>query len=77
MSTPLGIDGRPLVTTAMAAYSMGMQPKQFRDWARRRRITPADFQPNPARGQALALWDLAVITASIRGHAQPTVCQDA
>ena len=78
MSTPLGTDGRPLVTTTMAAYSMGMQPKQFRDWARRRRITPAGFQPNPSRGQALAMWDLAVITASIRGRdAEPTMCQDA
>ncbi|MFE2469725.1 hypothetical protein [Streptomyces mirabilis] len=78
MSTPLGIDGRPLVTTAMAAYSMGMQPKQFRDWARRRGLTPAGSRPNPSRGQALALWDLAAISAIVhdQGANQPA-CQDA
>ncbi|WP_432173923.1 hypothetical protein [Streptomyces sp. Tue6028] len=38
-----------------------MNPKQFRDWARRRRIAPAGSRLNPNRGQALALWDLADI----------------
>jgi hypothetical protein len=61
-----GRDGRPLVTTTQAAYSLGMQPKQFRDWARRRRITPAGSRPNPNRGQALALWDLADIADAVR-----------
>ncbi|MGW1961814.1 hypothetical protein ACWCPD_16240 [Streptomyces sp. NPDC001935] len=77
MSTSAGIDGRPLVTTAMAAYSMGMQPKQFRDWARRRGITPAGARPNPNRGQALALWDLAVITAALQvQRLEQRVCQE-
>ena len=62
MSTPrTGRDGRPLVTTPQAAYSLGMTPKQFRDWARRRGVAPAGSRPNPVRGQALALWDLADI----------------
>lgn len=59
--TRTGRDGRPLVTTDMAAYSLGMTARQFRDWARRRGVTPAGFKPNPSRGQALALWDLADI----------------
>ncbi|WP_329214820.1 hypothetical protein OG352_05255 [Streptomyces sp. NBC_01485] len=66
MSTPVGRDGRPLVTTAQAAYSLGMQPGQFRDWARRRALAPADSRPNPVRGQALALWDLADIAEAVR-----------
>jgi hypothetical protein len=70
VSTPLGSDGRPLVTTDMAAYSMGLSPKRFRDWARRRGITPAGTRPNPNRGQALALWDLADITEVLRQAGQ-------
>ncbi|MEU4168877.1 hypothetical protein AB0F46_18615 [Streptomyces sp. NPDC026665] len=70
MSTPLGSDGRPLVTTDMAAYSMGLSPKRFRDWARRRGITPAGTRPNPNRGQALALWDLADIARVLRQAGQ-------
>ncbi|MGW0578313.1 hypothetical protein ACWD25_20610 [Streptomyces sp. NPDC002920] len=65
MSTPAGRDGRPLVTTDMAAYSLGKTPRQFRDWARRRHVAPADFRPNPSRGQALALWDLADIAHAV------------
>lgn len=76
--TPLGRDGRPLVTTAQAAYSLGMQAKQFRDWARRRALVPAGSRPNPNRGQALALWDLADITDTLRpAEPQPTTCQGA
>ncbi|MFF4548606.1 hypothetical protein ACFY1J_30970 [Streptomyces sp. NPDC001406] len=67
MRTPLGRDGRPLVDTAMAAYSLGMKTTgQFREWARRRGIRPAAWQPNPARGQALALWDLCDIGEAVR-----------
>lgn len=66
--TRTGRDGRPLVTTEQAAYSLGRTPKQFRDWARRRALTPAGTRPNPARGQALALWDLADITDAIRSQ---------
>jgi hypothetical protein len=67
MTTPrTGSDGRPLVTTQQAAYSLGLTPKQFRDWARRRALTPAGSRANPARGQALALWDLADITDAVR-----------
>ncbi|MCM1972312.1 hypothetical protein [Streptomyces sp. G1] len=69
-TTRTGRDGRPLVDTAMAAYSLGqdrrMTPKQFRDWARRRHITPVDTMPNPRRGQRLALWDLADISDAVR-----------
>lgn len=61
----MGRDGRPLVTTAEAAYSLGKTPKQFRDWARRRHLAPAGARPNPSRGQALALWDLADIADTI------------
>ncbi|MFI1767507.1 hypothetical protein ACH41H_36420 [Streptomyces sp. NPDC020800] len=64
-----GRDGRPLVTTTQAAYSLGMQPKQFRDWARRRAVVPAGFRPNPNRGQALALWDLADVADALRSAA--------
>ena len=56
-----GRDGRPLVTTVEAAYSFTMKPGQFREWARRNGIAPAGWQPNPNRGQRLALWDLADI----------------
>ncbi|MFF3884043.1 hypothetical protein [Streptomyces sp. NPDC001914] len=66
MNTSIGKDDRPLITTDMAAYSMGLSPKRFRDWARRRGITPASSRPNPNRGQALALWDLADIAGVLR-----------
>lgn len=76
--TQLGRDGRPLVTTVQAAYSLGQQPKQFRGWARRRGVTPAGSRPNPNRGQALALWDLADIAQALRpAQSQPTICQEA
>lgn len=65
-STDTGRDGRPLVTTPQAAYSLGMDAKGFRDWARRRALRPAGFRPNPNRGQALALWDLADIADAVR-----------
>ncbi|MFJ6841361.1 hypothetical protein ACIQRE_01680 [Streptomyces griseoluteus] len=74
MSALTGCDGRPLVTTIEAAYSLGLTPKQFRDWARRRALTPAATRPNPSRGQALALWDLADITDAVRGRRRGT-CQ--
>jgi len=64
--TDTGRDGRPLVTTPQAAYSLGMEPKRFRDWARRRALAPAGSRPNPSRGQALALWDLADIADAVR-----------
>ncbi|MFE2262561.1 hypothetical protein [Streptomyces griseosporeus] len=73
-----GRDGWPLVTTPQAAYSLAMTPKQFRDWARRRAVTPAGFQPNPVHGQPLALWDLADITAAIHAQdANEPACQGA
>ncbi|MFJ9114469.1 hypothetical protein ACIRJO_02855 [Streptomyces sp. NPDC102394] len=64
-TTPTGRDGRPLVTTNQAAYSLGKTDKQFRDWARRRQLMPAGSRPNPVRGQALALWDLADIADTV------------
>ncbi|MFD8351455.1 hypothetical protein ACFV1X_21260 [Streptomyces coelicoflavus] len=39
-TTRTGRDGRPLVTTAQAAYSLGKTPAQFRSWARRRGPIP-------------------------------------
>lgn len=60
MSAPLGRDGRPLVTTVMAAYSLGMKPNSFRSWARRHGVTAAAYRRAPGTtGQATALWDLA------------------
>ncbi|GGX12980.1 hypothetical protein GCM10010383_48760 [Streptomyces lomondensis] len=41
-----GRDGRPPVPTELAAYSLGMRPKQFRDRARRR-----------VRGRCAATWE--------------------
>jgi hypothetical protein len=63
-----GRDGRPLVTTAQAAYSLGMKPGPYRAWASRNGVRPAGHQPNPARGQALALWDLADIADALHGR---------
>ncbi|WAZ20180.1 hypothetical protein STRCI_001279 [Streptomyces cinnabarinus] len=78
MNTPLGRDGRALVTTPQAAYSLGLNAKQFRDWARRRHVSPADSIPNPVRGQRLALWDLADIADAVRAHdAKRPACQGA
>ncbi|MFI5973524.1 hypothetical protein [Streptomyces sp. NPDC051452] len=78
MSTSrVGRDGRALVTTTQAAYSLGMDPKQFRGWARRRGIAPAGSRPNPSRGQALALWDLADINDALRQLPQRAACQEA
>lgn len=75
-TTRTGRDGRPLVTTTQAAYSLGLTPKQYRDWARRRHITPADSIPNPSRGQRLALWDLAdVADAVTQQEAKRPTCQ--
>ncbi|MFJ2004799.1 hypothetical protein [Streptomyces chartreusis] len=75
-TTRTGRDGRPLVTTTQVAYSLGLTPKQYRDWARRRSITPADSIPNPVRGQRLALWDLADIADAVRlDHAKKPACQ--
>lgn len=67
MSTPLGRDGRLLVDTAMAAYSLGMQPGSFRKWAVRHGITPAEYRPTGKRGQAAAWWDLADVGDAVRG----------
>lgn len=63
MST--GKDGRPLVTTTMAAYSLGIKPGSFRGWAVRHAVKPTAYQPNPNGGQSIALWDLADITAAL------------
>ena len=77
-TTTTGRDGRSLVTTTQAAYSLGMTPKQFRDWARRRTLAPASSRPNPSRGQALALWDLADIADAVRRQAaKHSICQGA
>ncbi|MFI5801051.1 hypothetical protein [Streptomyces sp. NPDC051677] len=59
-SKKTGRDGRQLVPTELAAYSLGMTPKKFRDWARRRELHPVAFERPPGRrGQATAFYDLA------------------
>lgn len=76
MNTPTGRDGRPLVTTTQAGYSLGLNAKQFRGWARRRALAPAGSRPNPSRGQALALWDLADIADAVRRQeTKQPICQ--
>lgn len=62
---PTGSDGRALVTTVQAAYSLGWTPGRFRTWAYRRHLTPASYRTNPSRGQRIALWDLADITHAL------------
>jgi hypothetical protein len=65
-TTSTGRDGRSLVTTAMAAYSLGMKPASFRTWARRHHIKATDYQRTPgSTGQAPALWDLADLTRAM------------
>ncbi|MEV4974434.1 hypothetical protein [Streptomyces scopuliridis] len=71
MNTPIGRDGRPLVTTTQAAYSLGMKPGQFREWARRRSITPAGRRPSGGPGPGEGLWDLAALHDAVLGK-QPT-----
>ncbi|MEU1596192.1 hypothetical protein ABZ468_25870 [Streptomyces sp. NPDC005708] len=63
-ATRTGRDGRPLVTTDQAAYSLSMRPGQFRAWVSRHGLRPAGHRPDPRRGQPLALWDLTDITAA-------------
>ncbi|MEV6791260.1 hypothetical protein AB0M87_04495 [Streptomyces sp. NPDC051320] len=65
MTAPTGRDGRLLVTTDMAAYSLGMKPASFRGWAVRHQVRPAGRRPNPNGGQAAALWDLADIAQAL------------
>ncbi|MHC3474684.1 hypothetical protein ACYF6T_39155 [Streptomyces sp. 7R007] len=66
-TTPTGRDGRPLVTTAMAAYSLGIKPDSFRSWARRHGVKAVDYRRPPgSTGQAPALWDLADLTIATR-----------
>ncbi|MEU2234977.1 hypothetical protein [Streptomyces vietnamensis] len=44
MIKEFGKDGHLLVTTAMAAYSLGMKPDSFRSWARRHGMTATDYR---------------------------------
>ncbi|MFG2678299.1 hypothetical protein [Streptomyces sp. NPDC048392] len=65
-ATQTGRDGRPLVPTELAAYSLGIKPGAFRSWARRRGVVPAAYgRPAGRRGQASAFWDLADIAAAV------------
>lgn len=66
-----GRDGRPLVATDLAAYSLGMKPSSFRGWAVRHEVKPAGHRPNPRGGQAIALWDLADIAAALDKQRTP------
>ncbi|MFJ2178905.1 hypothetical protein ACIOHE_39180 [Streptomyces sp. NPDC087851] len=71
MPSTLGRDGRPLVTTAQAAYSLGMNPAAYREWARRRGITSTGGRrPSGGPGPGQALWDLADVQDAVR-RAQP------
>jgi hypothetical protein len=70
-TTRTGRDGRPLVTTTMAAYSLGMQPASFRGWAVRNGVRSVRSLPNPKGGQPTALWDLADITAALDKTGNP------
>lgn len=66
-SSQTGRDGRQLVPTELAAYSLGMKPASFRKWAQRHGVTPAAYERPPGRrGQASAMWDLADLTAVMR-----------
>ncbi|MDO0911127.1 hypothetical protein QQM39_09755 [Streptomyces sp. DT2A-34] len=53
MSRALGRDGCPLVTV-QAAYLVGMKPDRSAPGASRHYVRPAQHQPDPKRGQALA-----------------------
>ena len=65
-TTHTGRDGRLLVTTAMAAYSLGMKASSFRSWARRHNVKATTYHREPgSTGQATAMWDLADLTSSI------------
>jgi hypothetical protein len=66
-----GRDSRPLVTTDLAAYSLGMKPASFRGWAVRHAVKPAGSRPNPRGGQATSLWDLADIAAALDKQRAP------
>jgi hypothetical protein len=63
-----GRDGRSLVDTTAAAYSLGMKPGSFRGWAVRHHIKHTSSRPNPNGGQATALWDLADIAQALDKH---------
>jgi hypothetical protein len=66
-ASQLGRDGRPLVPTDLAAYSLGMKSASFRSWAKRHNVTPAALgRPAGTTGQATAFWDLADLTGAIR-----------
>jgi hypothetical protein len=67
--TALGRDGRPLVDTRQAAYSLGMKPPAFREWARRRGLRAAGQRPTGGPGRPPALWDLADIADALRDTA--------
>lgn len=71
MSTTRGRDGRPLVDTQMAAYSLGMTAASFRRWAGRHHVTAAGHRASPGGGQAIALWDLADIAAALDKQQTP------
>lgn len=72
MTVLTGRDGRPLVDTEMAAYSLGIKPASFRGWAARHSVTPAGSRPNRRGGQAIALWDLADIAAALDSRTSPS-----
>ncbi|MFI9585391.1 hypothetical protein ACIHCQ_26845 [Streptomyces sp. NPDC052236] len=66
MTPTHGRDGRRLVTTAQATYSLEKKPGAFRAWATRNGVTPSGHRPNGGPGQPVALWDLADIADALR-----------
>lgn len=64
-----GRDGRPLIDTVMAAYSLGMKPAAFRKWAMRNNVRPVTYRAIGNPGQPPALWDLADIAEAVRAKA--------
>lgn len=71
MTAPTGRDGRPLITTGMAAYWLEMKPASFRGWATRHGVRPVMYRPNPNGGQQLALWDVSVLGEARYGSVNP------
>jgi hypothetical protein len=62
VSEVYGRDGRAMVTTVQAAYSLGISPGAFRKWAHRRQIKARVYRWTPGPGRPQALWDLADIS---------------
>jgi hypothetical protein len=63
-----GRDGRPLIDTVMAAYSLGMKPAAFRKWAMRNSVRAVAYRTTGKPGQPPALWDLADLADAVHAN---------